>query len=122
MRSCLNSLKKCIHQKHVARLLLKFKRHLSQEELADQLFISRQAVSKWENGDGTPDLEKLVALATILNVSLDELVLGQVSSSTIEKSSEKTGLTGWDFFARYWWVIIALISIIGFWLTQLFRG
>ncbi|QFG47553.1 helix-turn-helix transcriptional regulator [Lapidilactobacillus dextrinicus] len=65
-----------MHQKHVARLLLKFKRHLSQEELADQLFISRQAVSKWENGDGTPDLEKLVALATILNVSLDELVLG----------------------------------------------
>lgn len=96
--------------------------HLSQEELADQLFISRQAVSKWENGDGTPDLEKLVALATILNVSLDELVLGQASSSTIAKSSEKTGLTGWDFFARYWWVIIALISIIGFWLTQLFRG
>lgn len=53
------------------------KRQMSQEALAQQLFISRQAISKWENGEGMPDLNTLVKLARILNVSLDELVLAQ---------------------------------------------
>lgn len=50
--------------------------NLSQEALAQKLFVSRQAISKWEQGDGAPDLNNLVKLAEILNVSLDTLVLG----------------------------------------------
>ena len=46
---------------------------LSQEELAEQLGISRQAVSKWETGEASPDLNKLLALSAALNVSLDTL-------------------------------------------------
>lgn len=38
-------------------------KNLSQDALAEQLFISRQSISKWENGDATPDLENLVRLA-----------------------------------------------------------
>lgn len=48
----------------------------SQEDLAQKLFVSRQSISKWENGDTTPDMENLIALAACLDVSLDELVLG----------------------------------------------
>lgn len=88
---------------------------LSQEELADKLFISRQAISKWENGDGTPDLEKLVALAAALNVSLDDLVLGKKMDKPTEHQSEHhKSMNGWEFLSRYWWVLIALIYALGY--------
>ncbi len=47
---------------------------LTQEELAKQLNITCQAVSKWENGQTTPDISTLPALASILNVSIDRLI------------------------------------------------
>ena len=50
---------------------------LSQEELAGRLNVSRQTVSKWEIGDSTPDMEKLVAMSELFDVSLDMLVLGK---------------------------------------------
>lgn len=49
---------------------------LSQEELAGKINVSRQTVSKWELGDSAPDMEKLINLAEIFGVSLDELVNG----------------------------------------------
>jgi transcriptional regulator with XRE-family HTH domain len=51
---------------------------LSQEELARRLEVTRQTVSKWELGDSTPDLDKLVLLAELFEISLDELVLDKV--------------------------------------------
>ena len=45
----------------------------SQEDLAEKIQISRQAVSKWETGDAMPDLPKLLALADALDISLDAL-------------------------------------------------
>ena len=47
---------------------------MSQEEVASQLHVSRQAVSKWETGKGAPDTTTLIALADVYDVSLDELV------------------------------------------------
>lgn len=47
---------------------------LSQENLANQIYVSRQAVSKWEQGASSPDLNNLVALAKVLNVSIDYLL------------------------------------------------
>ena len=49
-------------------------KNLSQEELAELLGVSRQAVSKWELGDGYPEAEKLLIIAGKLNVSLDTLM------------------------------------------------
>lgn len=57
--------------------VLRTTNNLSQDELAEKLYISRQAVSKWENGEATPDIDKLVQLAEIFGVSLDYLVLGK---------------------------------------------
>lgn len=48
-------------------------RGMSQEELAEKVGVSRQAVSKWETGDAQPDYVKLMALADALEVSLDDL-------------------------------------------------
>ena len=49
-------------------------RGISQEELAEQLKVSRQAVSKWEQGNGYPEVEKLLLLSEVLSVSLDRLM------------------------------------------------
>lgn len=51
--------------------------NLSQSQLAEQLNVSRQAVSKWENGTALPDIVRLVEIAQLLNVSLDKLVLAK---------------------------------------------
>lgn len=56
---------------------LRRERRMSQEALADALGVSRQSVSKWENGASTPDLDKLVRLGELFGLSLDELVKGQ---------------------------------------------
>ncbi|HCC02428.1 MAG TPA: hypothetical protein DEP60_06970, partial [Ruminococcaceae bacterium] len=50
------------------------KNHLSQEELAEKLGISRQAVSKWERAESSPDTDNLILLARLYHVSLDELL------------------------------------------------
>ncbi|NFN87084.1 helix-turn-helix transcriptional regulator [Clostridium sporogenes] len=54
--------------------LLRNNNRLSQEELADKLGISRQAISKWESGQSTPDLKKLIIIAELYNVTIDSLV------------------------------------------------
>lgn len=50
---------------------------LSQEELADKLGVSRQAVSKWECAESSPDTDNLIALSKIYGISLDELINGE---------------------------------------------
>ncbi|MBD5805777.1 XRE family transcriptional regulator [Limosilactobacillus walteri] len=57
-------------------LKLRTEKQLSQTELARRLYVSRQAVSKWENGDADPSIDKLILLARIFKVSLDYLILG----------------------------------------------
>ena len=56
---------------------LRKQKGFSQEELANRLNVSRQTVSKWEVGDSTPDMEKLVAISDLFDVSLDMLIMGK---------------------------------------------
>ncbi len=60
---------------------------LSQEELAQIMDVSRQAVSKWEQGDGYPEVEKLLQLSRKLSVSLDALMAAEMT----QESSPVTG-------------------------------
>ena len=53
---------------------LRKKAGLSQEELADKLGLSRQAVSKWERAEASPDTDNLICLAKLYGVSLDDLL------------------------------------------------
>lgn len=71
--------------------LLRKEKNLSQEQLAELLNVSRQAVSKWEQGSGYPETEKLVLIAKKLNLSLDYLLLETetCNDNQIEKSSER---------------------------------
>ncbi len=60
---------------------LRHKKELTQDELAEKLGISPQAVSKWENDQTCPDISLLPLLAKILGVSVDELLSGKTSES-----------------------------------------
>ena len=57
--------------------------HMTQEELAEQVGVSRQAVAKWETGATTPDLENSIALAEFYGVTLDNLVKFDAKKSGI---------------------------------------
>lgn len=67
------------------------KNHLSQEELAEKIGVSRQAISKWERAEASPDTDNLLLLADVYNVSLDELLRGcSDKAENDSKSSENT--------------------------------
>ena len=57
---------------------------LSQGDLAAELDVSRQSISKWETGSSVPELDKLVAMSRLFGVTLDELVLGEAQSDGAE--------------------------------------
>ena len=70
---------------------LRKEKQLSQEELAEILDVSRQAVSKWEQGIGYPEVEKLLLLSSKLNISLDSLMATEI---TQESNTQKQNVTG----------------------------
>ncbi|ASX22662.1 helix-turn-helix domain-containing protein [Lactiplantibacillus plantarum] len=98
----------------------------TQDDLATKLFVTRQAISKWESGDSTPDLTNLIKLTDIFNVSLDTLVFGAEKITKVDATEftfdpkrnryvRKLGrMNFWDFLAGYWWLVISLVVIIGF--------
>ena len=74
---------------------LRKQRNMSQEELADQLDISRQSISKWESGLSMPDLENVIKLSELFEVTLDYLWNAWTSDSefnyyTVDTKEKKT--------------------------------
>ena len=70
---------------------LRKEKQLSQEELAEILDVSRQAVSKWEQGIGYPEVEKLLLLSSKLSVSLDRLMETEIAQKS---NTQKQNVTG----------------------------
>ncbi len=70
---------------------LRKEKQLSQEELAEILDVSRQAVSKWEQGIGYPEVEKLLLLSNKLSVSLDSLMETEIAQNS---NTQKQNVTG----------------------------
>lgn len=71
---------------------LRKKKGISQEELANEINVTRQTISKWELGESTPDMEKMIALSNYFDITLDELVLGRKPSS-IEENKKETAVS-----------------------------
>ncbi len=61
---------------------------LTQEELAEALFVSRTAISKWESGRGYPSIDSLKGIANYFSVSIDELLSGEKLLSIAEKENK----------------------------------
>ena len=69
---------------------LRKERNLTQEELAEQLNISAQAISKWENGTSMPDISQVVPLANYFGVSTDTLFSRESKNDDVVKSLVQT--------------------------------
>lgn len=69
---------------------LRKKNKITQEELAEELGVSRQSVSKWETGEAYPETEKLISLCDKFGVTLDELLRGNVVKEDEESEDEDT--------------------------------
>ena len=76
----------------IADRLMKLRKQYgySQEELADKLGLSRQAVSKWERAEASPDTDNLICLAKLYGISLDELLKTDDDVDTIVQEQVKT--------------------------------
>lgn len=97
---------------------LRKERGLSQEDLAEKLQLTRQTISKWETGASTPDLELLVQLAEVFDVSVDSL-LGVKKPD--KKSAEKTSfLTIFCIFQLTIFVAGVALYISGAWMLVKF--
>ena len=69
---------------------LRKQKGLTQEELAEQLYVSRTAISKWESGRGYPNIESLKAIAKFFSVTVDELLSsGEVMTIAEEDNKRK---------------------------------
>ncbi len=88
------------------------KLNMSQDELAQKMDISRQAISKWETGNSYPDIEKILKLSQIFNLSLDELVKGDKNFQDNLIKEGRTSLTGLTILG---YVMIALGVITCIW-------
>lgn len=67
---------------------LRKSRGLTQEELAEALYVSRTAISKWESGRGYPSIDSLKGIATYFSVTIDELLSGEKLLSIAEKENK----------------------------------
>lgn len=116
--------------------------HLSQEQLAEQLSVTRQTISKWELGDATPDLARIEQIAHLFEIPIEQLLFGIEKQDTLksmvknqakqlfEKDESdkdwhenhrwrewhyKPIQNGWEFLARYYWIVFAFLGML-FWI------
>ncbi len=67
---------------------LRKNRGITQEELAEKLYVSRTAVSKWESGRGYPSIDSLKAISNYFSVTIDDLLSGEKLISIAEKEND----------------------------------
>ena len=83
------------------------KRGLSQEELADILNVSRQAITKWETDRGIPDIANLIRISEDFEISLDELIKGD--NSVKRKIIYDNSMKRWHLL-----VVVYLLAIVAY--------
>ena len=76
---------------------LRKKRGLTQEELAEDLYVSRTAISKWESGRGYPSIDSLKSIANYFSVTIDDLLSGEKLISIAEKENKSNIRSMCDF-------------------------
>ncbi len=93
----------------------RLKNNMTQEEVAEKIFVSRQSISNWENNKTYPDIGNVIALSDLYEISLDELLKGSDSfmkhleeSTDLVKSNKK--LIGIIILALITMIIIALFT------------
>ena len=110
-------------------LHLRQQRNMTQEQLAMLLGVSRQSVAKWESGQSTPDVDKLMRMADLFDCTLDELVSGDLTQREVDarevipEGTPVDDVCGYDAHMRSFALKVATgvaIIIVGFALAALF--
>lgn len=78
---------------------LRKQKNLTQEQLAEQLYVSRTAISKWESGKGYPNIESLKSISKLFAVSIDELLSGDelINIAVTENRSNMSKIFGYIY-------------------------
>lgn len=95
---------------------------LSQEEFAEKLAVSRQAVSKWERGVALPDIENLMYISNLFDVSLDDLIKNNSAVSQkliVDSAAKKWHVLSVTFYAALLLYIVYLGYTADIWLIGL---
>ncbi|WEG74376.1 helix-turn-helix domain-containing protein [Vagococcus intermedius] len=96
--------------------IIKIKRkhlNLTQDELADKIHVSRQTISSWENSKSLPDVTSLILLSDVYEISLDELIKGDITmikKLEVKESKEKLSTS---FFVSTLLNILLIIVMMG---------
>ena len=86
--------------------------NLSQEELAERVYVSRQTISNWENDKSYPDVNSLVLLSEVFHISLDKLIKGDIDRMREEiKKEEVTKLNHYGTILTVLFVVM-LVSVV----------
>ena len=94
--------------------------NLSQEELAEKVYVTRQTVSNWENEKSYPDIHSLLLLSSLFNVSLDQLIKGDVETMKEiinEQEVKKFNYYG-NIFSIHFFILIITAAPLFFWLER----
>ena len=92
---------------------------LSQEELADKIFVTRQTISNWENEKNYPDIKSLVMLSNLFNISLDNLVKGDLEE--MKKQIKESDIKEFYKQGTVLTVIMVLMMLLPIPLVRLFN-
>ncbi len=91
------------------------KRQWTQDYLAETLNVSRQAISKWEVGSTYPDIDRLVQISNLFDITLDSLIKGDDSlkKSIVITKNAKAQTNVWEFMrSTGWMMVIAIIYLV----------
>lgn len=83
--------------------------NLSQEELAERVYVSRQTISNWENDKSYPDVNSLVLLSEVFHISLDKLIKGDIDRMREEIKKEE--VTKLNHYGKIYGILLAVTLI-----------
>lgn len=95
-------------------------RGLSQEALAKKVYVSRQTISNWETNKGYPDIQNILLLSVLFDVSVDELVKGDLNAMKEKLANKKVNAQ----MSMYTWMMLisAVLGAISIGLVFFFEG
>ena len=83
--------------------------HLSQEELAEKVYVTRQTISNWENEKSYPDIHSLLLLSSLFNISLDQLIKGDIEK--MKEIISEQEIKKFNYYGSIYTVHLAVLII-----------
>lgn len=83
--------------------------NLSQEDLAQKVYVTRQTISNWENGKSYPDIHSLLLMSSLFNISLDQLIKGDLD--IMKEEIQKEDIRIFDYYGKIYTILLFVVII-----------